>query len=419
MRTGIVRKCMSALALAGAILLLLPPRADALLQAAASIDGGATLLACDNNVCAGGAVPTFLDLDPTVGILTTGPAVVGDISFSFAVQTSEKSSGPGGLNTLSSAGTVVTNTGDVNHLILLTISDTDFVGPATEFTVTGSGTWVDPTLPATFGGTTITMQWFNDPANQQGAESPLDRPGNLINTANDIPQDGISNQSFGAPGTAFNVSGALAVPDGALFSMTLGNELVLGPGIRLESRGQAEAKPTDFVGEGCLTHTPGFWGNHPLITDRFLPLPVCGVELDTVLAGSGTATTPPGSTSATEAICSVGNDHKILGPQLTQLVRQCTAALLNVAASASGGGNCPGDFPDLESLLTGCCGPMSVCTGDPVPMLTIQSCIDQLDAFNNSPDTLPPFGPFVSPGPADPSQCQEARNNGIVVIPGP
>jgi hypothetical protein len=164
-------------------------------------------------------------------------------------------------------------------------------------------------------------------------------------------------------------------------------------------------------GEGCLTRTPGFWGNHPHITSLFLPLTVCGVNLNTVEAGSGT--------SATEAICSVGNDGQILGPQLTQLVRQCTAALLNVTASAVGGGNCPGDFPTLESLLDGCCGAESVCTGAPVEGLTIQSCIDQLDAFNNSPDTLPPFGPFVSPGPADSSECRDARNNGVVVRPAP
>ncbi len=406
MTTRLISKCMSALALAGAILLVLPPGADAVLQAAASIDSGATLLACDNNVCAGGAVPTFLDLDPTVGVLETGPQVVGDISFSFAVQTSEKSSGPGGLNTLSSAGTVVQNTGIVAHTILLSIGDTDFIGPAFVFTTTGSGTWVDQTSPAEFGGTTITMQWFNDPANAQGADSPGDTPGNLVNTATDTPQDGISNQSFGGP-PAFDHSGALAVPDPALFSMTLSNELVLGPGIRLESRGQAESKPVP--GQGCLTHTPGFWGNHPLITSQFLPQTVCGVELDTVQAGS--------VTSATEAICSVGNDHTILGPELTQLVRQCTAALLNVAASASGGGNCPGDLPFLASLLEGCCGADSVCTGDPVAGLTVQSCIDQLDAFNNSPDTLPPFGPFVNPGPANPAQCQAARNNGVVVTP--
>jgi hypothetical protein len=40
---------------------------------------------------------------------------------------------------------------------------------------------------------------------------------------------------------------------------------------------------------------------------------VCGVTIDNVSAFNGT--------SAIEAICSVGQDGKILGPQLTQLVR--------------------------------------------------------------------------------------------------
>jgi hypothetical protein len=404
MTTRLISKCMSALALAGAILLVLPPRADAGLQAAASIDGVFVILACDQNVCAGGAIPTIADVDPAVGSLLTLPLTIGDISTSFAVQTSAKSPGTGGLNTLSSAGTVVQNLGLVNHLILLTISDIDFVGPASEFTATGSGTWVDPTLPVAYGGSTITMEWWNDPANTQGAESPGDTPGFLVFTDSNTPVGPDSNQSF-----SFNSTGALANPDLGLFSMTLDNELTLGPGIRLESRGQALSKPT--VGQGCLTHTPGFWAEHPEITSQFLPQTVCGVELDTVQAGS--------VTSATEAMCSVGQDGQILGPQLTQLVRQCTAALLNVAASASGGGNCPGDSPPLASLLEGCCGADSVCTGDPVAGLTVQSCIDQLDAFNNSPDTLPPFGPFVNPVSANPAQCQAARNNGVVVTPAP
>ena len=238
-----ISKCMPALALAGAILLSLPPRADATLQAALAIDGGATVLACDQNACAGGAVPTILDIDPTVGVLATPAGTVGPFSVNFAVQTSVKSTGPGGLNTLSSAGTVVQNLDTVAHTFQLTIGDTDFLGPASSFTTTGSGTWVDQTLPAAFGGTTITMEWWNDPANAQGAESPGDTPGIMVNIATDTPQDGISNQSFGGPATAFNVSGAINDP--ALFSMTLDNVVTLGPGIRLESRGQAESKPTD------------------------------------------------------------------------------------------------------------------------------------------------------------------------------
>jgi PEP-CTERM motif len=238
MTRRLITKCMPALALAGAILLSLPPRADADLQAAASIDAGPLILACDQNVCAGGAIPTILDVDPLVGSLATIPFVSGDISVSFAVQTSVKSPGAGGLNTLSSGGTFVQNNGIVNHDIQLTISDTSFNGPASVFTATGSGTWVDQTLPAAYGGSTITMEWFNDPLNAQGAESVGDTPGFLVFSDTDTPADGTNNQSF-----SFNFAGALVNPDPGLFSMTLDNEFTLGPGIRLESRGQALAKP--------------------------------------------------------------------------------------------------------------------------------------------------------------------------------
>jgi hypothetical protein len=219
------------------LVLLTPALAQATLQAAVNLDGGASLLACDQNLCAGGAVPTFLDTNPTLGVLATDPIVIGLVSASFAVQTSVK----GPLNTLSSGGTVIQNTDGVAHTLQLTIGDTDFLGPANTFTATGSGTWVDPTAPALFGGSAITMSWFNDPANGQGAEFAGDTPGLLLAIATDTPVDGIPNQSFGGPGGPFNVSGAVLDP--ADFSMTLDNTLVLGPGIRLESRGQAVSKP--------------------------------------------------------------------------------------------------------------------------------------------------------------------------------
>jgi len=165
------------------------------------------------------------------------------------------------------------------------------------------------------------------------------------------------------------------------------------------------------AGEGCVTRTPGFWGNHPAITAQFLPVEICGVSLDTTAASD--------DSSATEAICSVGRDGKILGPQLTQLVRQCTAAALNIAASVEGGGNCSTNFPNLTEQFASCCGDQSICTGDAVEDFTITSCIETLDAFNNSIDTLEPFGPFISPGPADSSICRDARNNGKVVTPVP
>jgi hypothetical protein len=220
---------------------LTPALAQATLQAAVSLDGGASLTLCDQNLCAGGGVPTFPDTNPAVGILGTAAGAIGPVTVSFTVQTSVKATTAGTLNTLSSAGTVIENTDGVAHTLQLTIWDTDFLGPAFEFTSTGSGTWVDDTLPAAFGGSTITMEWWNDPANAQGANTAGDTPGLLVNSATFTPIDGVSLQSFGGPGGPFNVSGAIVDP--GLFSMTLDNELVLGPGIRLESRGQALSKP--------------------------------------------------------------------------------------------------------------------------------------------------------------------------------
>src|SRR4030095_1785742 len=218
------------------LLLLMPGLAHAPLQAAGSREGGASLLACDQNVCTGGAIPAFRDTNLALGVLATDPVVIGLVSASFAVQTAVQ----GPVNTLSSGGTVIQNSDGVAHTIRLTIGDTDFLGPANVFTATGSGTWVDNTVPALCGGAAITVAWWNDPANGQGAEFAGDTPGLLLATATDVPVDGLSNQSFGA-GAPFNVTGAVLDP--ANFSMTLDNALVLGPGIRRESRGQALSKP--------------------------------------------------------------------------------------------------------------------------------------------------------------------------------
>ena len=165
------------------------------------------------------------------------------------------------------------------------------------------------------------------------------------------------------------------------------------------------------AGEGCNTRTPGFWGTHPAITEQFLDVSVCGVTIDNVLAFNGT--------SAIEAMCSTGRDGQILGPQVTQLVRQCTAAALNIASSSEGGGNCSTTFPNLNETMANCCSVQSVCTGFPNQDFSVGSCIEALDTFNNSVDTLPPFEPFITPGPADSSVCRDSRNNGIVVTPNP
>jgi hypothetical protein len=152
---------------------------------------------------------------------------------------------------------------------------------------------------------------------------------------------------------------------------------------------------------GCLTRTAGFWGTHPAITAQFLPVSVCGVSLGTTSAGS--------STSATEALCVAGGVECKSNTAYVQLVRQLAAAKLNLVATAFNGGTC-GDA--ISALITKC---ESLCTADQ-KTISASGCIQLLDAFNNSVDTLTPTpAPFNNPGPADPTQCQTANGNGIVI----
>lgn len=163
-------------------------------------------------------------------------------------------------------------------------------------------------------------------------------------------------------------------------------------------------------GEGCLTRTPGFWGTHPHVTGTFLPLEVCGISLDTTDANM------PGS--ATEDMCGTGGpdfNPNSTSPQQLQLIRQCTAAALNIAATQSGEGDCEAQVEGLTARMAECCGADSLCDSGASPSdISGSGCIEFLDAFNNLDDTLDPFGPFMSPGPANPEECQEANGNGFV-----
>src|SRR5262249_43527545 len=136
-------------------------------------------------------------------------------------------------------------------------------------------------------------------------------------------------------------------------------------------------------------------------------------------------------------------DHKCsdalgTGPQNLQLLRQCTAAALNIQATLDAQGDCRAQ-PSLDPHRTigdvydACCnnsqGPEDFCKGAVPPLMggpTIGQCIDLLDAFNNSdfggnelaiPSTFPSsqdFGRgYFPPGPADSATCQEANGNGF------
>jgi len=166
-------------------------------------------------------------------------------------------------------------------------------------------------------------------------------------------------------------------------------------------------------GSGCLTYTPGFWGTHPEIAQMFLPLKSCGLTITSTQAGA--------NSSSTEDMC-YGNDFITdkanTSPQQLQLARQCMAATLNVAASSRGGGNCDAtqSTAGVNALINRCCNTLCP-SGAMARDITASGCIDALDAFNNSADTLATYGPFVNPGPANSTQCSAASGNGFVNRP--
>src|SRR5437016_2119891 len=162
---------------------------------------------------------------------------------------------------------------------------------------------------------------------------------------------------------------------------------------------------------GCFTRTPGFWGTHPAVTQAVLGsgLPSCGLVVDTTAAA-----TP---VSATEDICSVGTDSKAnnTSPQQVQLIRQCMAAALNLAATARAPqpGDCNSVFPGITATFNTCCtGPTSVCDrGASAAAIDASVCIWSLDRFNSLETTID-IG--VSQGPANSGPCQASKNNGFL-----
>jgi hypothetical protein len=168
------------------------------------------------------------------------------------------------------------------------------------------------------------------------------------------------------------------------------------------------------VGTGCFSRTPGYWGTHPNQTQTVLNqgapgLVVCGVNLTTTLAGV--------SGSATEDLCESGKDFKNNNttPQQLQLIRQCTAAALNLEASRVANLGCETADPGITVAFNNCCvGTSSTCdSGKSSSQIDASGCIGTLDAFNNQFETTD-FPGFLTNTSAQPAQCKAANGNGFV-----
>jgi hypothetical protein len=211
-----VRSSLCGVAAAGVLGFVSAP-AHATLQIISDVSG--TIASCvDNAAC---------DLNPAVGIINVGNLTINGVQVNGSIQSSTGTPANPGLDTLNTSSLSIINLTSTTKTLSVVVSDTDFAGPVVAFQTAGSGVWQNAI------GSSITLSWFDDPANGQGADDPTDTPGNLID-------------SFTHAATlfvdSFSHNGTGAVSDPGPFSMTEQAVFTLTPFAQLVNRGQSEVK---------------------------------------------------------------------------------------------------------------------------------------------------------------------------------
>jgi hypothetical protein len=190
-----MRQLFGALAVAVSLLWAAPAQATLIL---AGTIGGVDFCATDNNVvCTFGTQLTDTNLTP--GQLALATTTIGGLEVAGSLQQQTI----GNTNVLNSSSLQITNTTAAPISASLAVSGTSF---------SGSGTWENA------NGSTMSMSWYDDPANNQGGETPTDLPGQLLRLFSDTAV---------GPADAFSDNSVANVIDPTAFSMSLGFTLTL------------------------------------------------------------------------------------------------------------------------------------------------------------------------------------------------
>jgi PEP-CTERM motif len=211
-----VRLSLCGVAAAGALGFVSAP-AQATLQVIADVNGSVSSCvdqaACDSNL--------------TVGIIQVANGTLNGVQINGSIQTSTGTPANAGIDTLNTSSLSIINTTGATKTVTIAVSDTDFTGPVVSFLTAGSGVWQSAI------GSSITMKWFDDPANGQGADNPTDTPGNLIDSFTHLATLFVDS---------FAHNGIGAISDPGPFSMTEQAVFTLTPFAQLVNRGQTEVK---------------------------------------------------------------------------------------------------------------------------------------------------------------------------------
>jgi hypothetical protein len=224
------RKLLVSLVVTGFMSLAAPQTAHATLLVALTI-GGQNFCIADNNVACGFGTQ-LNDTNATPGRIELSPTNLGGVLIEGGAQ--QATFGPSN-NILNTSFLQATNTTGATINGQVAVSATNFIGPATTAFASGSVTYQGAV------GSSTTLEWYDDPTNQQGAETPTDRPGTLIATVS-------KNVTLIADSLSFN-AGPIAVNDPGLFSMTIGTNFSIVAGGVFVGNSQTELKPRNLVPE--------------------------------------------------------------------------------------------------------------------------------------------------------------------------
>jgi len=201
------------------------------LTIAGNVNAGTLFCATDNNApCVYGS--QVLDLNPTVGILDLGTAMIGGLLIEGSLHS--ETDGPA-LNVINSSSLTIQNTTASQITLESTISADGFPGPTSFIANSGSGTWQGAE------GSFATYSFYADALNAIGAQTATDRPGTLISSFSDTAVGLVDSFAVNFGPAPFGAAGP--------FSMTLGFDMLLEGSGRLISRGQTQVTDVGAVPE--------------------------------------------------------------------------------------------------------------------------------------------------------------------------
>ena len=211
-------------------LTLVPSISEGALILSATINGQNFCATDNNSVCNFGT--QLQDVDLTANSLQLASQLVNGLLLTGSTQ--QATFGPG-QNILNTSFLQATNTTGGLITGSVAVSATGFIPPVVSASVSGAATFQNAV------GSTAHLEWYNDPANNQGAETPTDRPGTQLAlfdfTADEIA-DALSYSQNNIP-----------VSDLVPFSMTLATDFTLTAGGQITNRGMTEIKPINPIPE--------------------------------------------------------------------------------------------------------------------------------------------------------------------------